>query len=181
MMKHAGQITRRYATALFELAVENNAVPEIASQAKAIVGAVDESIASMMVNPGYPEEAKSEVMKTLIQAVGAHPVFKGFLELILANRRFVFLRGILSEFLSRADTHLGISRVDLYTARPVSSGELSEFEASLSDAMKSKVIITPKVDETLKAGYLIKIGNTIVDASLRSRLANLKESLSQGV
>ena len=181
MVKNSGQIIRRYATALFELTVENNVVKDVFSQVQLALSALSPDVVSMLVNPAYSDADKKDVIATLIKSIQADPVLKGFLELVQTNRRFIFLKEILKEFLVRADDHMGMTRVEIHSAKALSSTELGEFESSLSLALKRKVILTPKVDEALKAGYLIKIGNTIVDASLRSRLANLKESLSQGV
>ena len=76
---------------------------------------------------------------------------------------------------------LGIARVELVTAHVVSVEEARQFEQALQQSLNKKIVLSQKVDESLKAGYLVRIGNTIVDASLKTRLQGLKEALSQGV
>ena len=181
MKKSYGQIIRRYATALFELSVESQAVPLFVSDAKSILSLLDQNTLAMFKHPGYSVASKKEVLSLLSSSIHAQPLMVRFLDQVLENRRISVIREILQDFLTRADEYMGIKRVDIFSARPLSGEDLADFEKTLTQSLNKKVIITPKVDESLKAGYIVRIGNTIVDASLRSRLASIKESLSQGV
>lgn len=181
MKKSTGQIVRRYSTALFESALQAGAVAEIAPQAQLLVHALTRDVVEFFTNPRYNDAAKLELIESLVTGIKAHQVLAETLRLILANRRMPIVGEILENFLVRADEHQGITRADLVTAKSISSDEVKEFESALSGALKRKIILSQQVDESIKAGYIIKIGNTIVDASLRSRLVGLKESLSQGV
>ncbi|MCA2961845.1 MAG: ATP synthase F1 subunit delta [Silvanigrellales bacterium] len=181
MKKNAGQIIRRYAAALFESANEASAVAPIAEHAEALAQALTPEVLSFFVNPVFADAVKLETLRELSKSVGAHAVLTNFLALLLANGRFVVTAEVLREFLRLADEKLGVARVDLVTPRAIGDDEAKEFEKALSDALQKKVVISRKIDAGLKAGYVVKIGNTVVDASLKSRLQGLKESLSQGV
>ena len=181
MRKSYGQIVRRYATALFESALEANGVVAVSEQANALLGILGAYVVKFFISPMYSEVEKKEALESLIVAVKAHDVLAGTLRTMLANNRLEVVGEVLRQYLADADTQQGILRAEVHSARPLSSAELSEIEKSLSNASRKKVILASQVDEALKAGYIIKIGNTVVDASLRSRLTDLKESLSQGV
>jgi F-type H+-transporting ATPase subunit delta len=88
---------------------------------------------------------------------------------------------ILGEFLSQTDIRLGVCRAELITARPVSQAQASEFEVHLGKCLNKKTILSSRIDTTLKAGYIVKIGNTLIDASLKTKLSRLKDTLIQGV
>lgn len=181
MRKSFGQIIRRYAAALYESALEANAVPEVAQQAKTASAVLDADAIRFFTSPLQADQSKKDTLESFIASIKAHPVLAGIMRVMLENERFLVLKDVLRTFMKMADEFEGIVRADVFAARPLSSVELGEFESALTSAMKKKVILESKIDESLKAGYVIKIGNTIVDASLRSRLVGLKESLSQGV
>jgi len=181
MRKNAGQIIRRYALALFESADEAGAVEPVAVHADGLGQALSPEVLAFFVNPGISDAIKQETFSEVLRGIGAHVVLSNFMKVLVANKRIVLAGDVLREFMRLADEKLGIARVELVTPGPLSDAEAQEFEKALEGALKKKVIISKRIDADLKAGYVVKIGNTIVDASLKSRLQSLKESLSQGV
>lgn len=181
MRKSSGPIVRRYATTLFELSSEAKDLQDTAAQVRALQQLLTPELVTFFKSPRHSAESKAEVLEVLVQGLKASPTMAGFLRLLMANGRLEVLPGIVAEFLLRADAHFGISRVTLSTARPLSSAELGEFEAALSQSLQKKLVLSTEVDESLLAGVLVRIGNTLVDASLKAKLMNLKESLTQGV
>ena len=85
---------------------------------------------------------------------------------------------VLNNFLIKADNYIGVARATLVSANKLSEAGRDEFSHALSSVLKKKIVLETKIDESLRSGFIIKVGNTNVDASLRSRLLNLKESLS---
>lgn len=181
MMKSSGQITRRYASALFELASESGKLAQIRDEVAGLNAALTAETVTFFASPRYKDEAKTEVLDLLQKQVKIDETLSRFLRVVLENKRIALVKQILSAFLSRADDQLGIARAEIISAAELDAQELNKFKELLTSALKKKVEITQKVDPTLKAGSIVKLGNTIVDASLRTRLANLKESLSVGV
>jgi F-type H+-transporting ATPase subunit delta len=181
MRKNAGQIIRRYASALFESALEAGAVEPVSAQGEGLAQVFTPEVLSFFANPGISEQVKHETLAGVLEGAKAHAILINFLKLLLANKRFALAAEVLRDFQRRADAQLGIARVTLVTARGVDANEALEFERALSESLKKKVVLSRSVDASIKAGYVVKIGNTLVDASLKSRLQGLKESLSQGV
>lgn len=181
MKSKSGQIVRRYATAFFESALESGALEEIAPQARSLHTVIGESMGELFDNPRIDEERKGEILEELVKHLRLHPILAGLLRVCYGNRRMGIIAPVLEEFLVRSDEHRGIVRVELISARVMGGSEIQEFQSVLSEALKRKVVLASSVEPELKAGYLVKIGNTVIDASLRTRLMNLKESLSQGV
>lgn len=181
MMKSSGQIIRRYATALFELSQEAGKLQEVRDQASVLVGAIDESVAEFFASPRFKESSKNEVIDALTAKMKLNDNLVKFLKLVVENGRAPVVKQVLASFLVRADAALGIARADIISATALEASEINKFKELLSTVLKKKVEIVHSVDPSLKAGSIIKLGNTIVDASLRTRLANLKDSLSVGV
>ena len=178
MSKNVGPVVRRYSTALFELAHEANLVGPISEQLSSLLQILTKDTLDVLVNPLIDEMKRKDLLKTVLSGINGDALLEKFLNVLWANCRISALPAISKDFLNRADTHEGICRAEVFSARPMSPQELQEFENSIATALKKKVILTTRLDESLKAGYVVKIGNTVVDASLRARLASLKESLT---
>jgi len=181
MKSNPGQIVRRYATALFEAALESGALEQIADEADGFTKVFSPEVISFFINPGFTPEVKQQTIEEMTRGSSVHAILGGTFKLLLANKRIALVTEVLGDFLRKADTHRGIARVSLYTAHAITAEETREFEKALGDSLKKKVVLTQSVDASLKAGYVVKIGSTLVDASLKSRLQSLKETLSQGV
>lgn len=181
MKKSSGQIVRRYSVAMFESAVESKSVAEVTSQVRMMSNAFCADIQEFFMSPRIEESQKISVIESLIQEKKLAPALAGTLRVLLANGRFSLITEVLADYLVKSDALEGIVRAEVVSAHALSASEVKEFESSLALALKQKVTLSQSVDSALRAGFIVKMGNTVVDASLRSRLLSLKESLSQGV
>lgn len=181
MMKSSGQIVRRYASALFELATETNTLTKMRDSVTSLRASLSTDTVEFFASPRYSDEAKVEIVTLLQQKLSLDEVLVRFLKLLLENRRITLVRDVLKSFLQLADDKLGIVRAEIVSASTLSTQEMTQFKQALTSTLKKEIEVTSSVDPSLKAGTIIKLGNTIVDASLRTRLANLKETLSVGV
>lgn len=181
MNKGFGQIIRRYATALYELANDNKQMADLRLEANALATAFDKSVIDFFVNPQFELGKKREVLDTLAEKIKLTNTMKMFLNLMLDNGRMAIAPQVLKSFVEKAEEALKIARVEVVSAQNIDAGELNQMKDVLAVALKRTVEISQSVDPSLKAGSVIRFGNTIVDASLRSRLASLKDSLSVGV
>lgn len=172
------QIARRYAVALFELSVESGTVAQVAEEAKTILGYLNENVRDVFKSPIYSEGEKQALIDTLVSSAKLSQTTGNFLRQLGANRRLSLTSEALTEYLAKADEYAGIQRVEVFSAKQLTAQDLGEFESKLAQVLGKKVIVTPVVDESLKAGYIVKVGNTIIDSSLKSRLTSLKSSLN---
>lgn len=181
MSKGSGQIVRRYAAALYELAVENKKVAELREEASLMIQIFDKSILDFFVNPQFKIEQKTEVINTLSTQLKTSETMNKFLQLMLENSRMQIIVQVLKSFITRAEENLKIARIEVVSAQPLDASEIKKFKDALTQTLQRTIEISQSVDPTLKAGSIVKFGNTILDASLQTRLSNLKESLSVGV
>lgn len=180
MKKSASEVSKRYALALFELAQEQNILSAVLEEVRAIEPFLP-VVQEVLVSPVYADENKNELLSTLLGALKVKPVLGNTLRLVLRNGRFGVVANIFRDFYVLVDESMGVSRGSLASARPIDASRLAEFENALSAQTGKKVHLATRVDESLRAGYVVEIDGMLIDASLKTRLKNLRESLSRGV
>lgn len=188
MNKFSGPLARRYGTALFECVIESsqkggsNLFEQYIEASRTLMSFFNKKVTSFFINPTLSIEEKKQLLDTVLSKIFVDKKIPseltGFLKLMLENHRFSELQMVLKNFLIRADEYAGVARATLISASKLKEGGESEFSSVLHAALNKTIILDTKVDESLRSGFIIKVGNTNVDASLRSRLLNLKESLS---
>lgn len=190
MKKSTGPLARRYGTALYESALEisqksgPSAFEKFTEQARMISDLFDKNIIASFKAPNLPISEKIGLLEELIelsfstakQEISSE--LMSFLKLLVENDRMSEINPVLNFFLKKSDEFLGLSRVSIFSASKMTPSDMSSFESTLSKAMNKKIICKYEEDPSLLAGFVIKVGNVNIDASLKSRLSSLKESLA---
>lgn len=185
MKKFSGPLSRRYGTALFE-SVKNQKnvdtkefVERIASEAKLFIKHLQKEAVLLFINPLLSLSDKNELLDSYLQVLGSGHKFSkemvSFLKLLIANSRFQVAAPILEFFLKKAEEFLGVVEAVIVSPRPLSEAEMQEFKRVLVQVMSKKIIFSNEIDPSLLSGFVIKIENVVIDASLKLRLSNLKE------
>jgi F-type H+-transporting ATPase subunit delta len=171
-------VARRYVRALFDASLNAKAVDQVESDLKAvdqIMRAVPR-LARVLHAPTIAGSRKSALLDTAFSGrVGALTL--RFLKLLVDRRREDALGELYNEFRALADEHRGIVQVEVTSAVPLTDAEREALAASLSQRTGKKVQLTVAVDESLLGGLMLRMGDTIVDGSVRTRLARLRERL----
>ena len=77
--------------------------------------------------------------------------------------------------MTKSDEYLDIARATFISARPIREQDSKDFEASLQQVLNKKIVFKTELDESLKSGFIVKLGHTNIDASFKARLNSLKE------
>ncbi|MCM2267188.1 MAG: ATP synthase F1 subunit delta [Elusimicrobiales bacterium] len=101
-----------------------------------------------------------------------------FTELLVLRGRFSLLEEIMQECLRLHDDFCGLLRADVFSRFPLSEGELKRIEALLAKASGQKAAARNIITERVIGGFEIKIGDTVIDATVRGRLEALKAGLA---
>ena len=181
-------IARPYAQAVFEIALENDALAEF-SESFAAAGQLlaDEQVVAFLGRPGLNDGQRLEFLQGLFEkAVGKGSVFAGgsdhgtnFFRLLLENRRVAALPEIASQFEAlKAKTE---NKVDVVvtSASEISGSQKDTIAKALRERLGRDVSIETKIDENLIGGAVIKAGDVVIDGSLRSRLEGLANALAK--
>lgn len=172
-------VARRYAKALLELGVEQNAVDKIAEDFEAIAHAFETSheLRNALENPLVAHAAKKAVMSDLCDHIGASPMTKNALLLLIDRRRTKTLPYVARYLRELADARKGIVRAEVTTAVALSDAYYERLRQQLEKMTGKHVVVDKRTDPALVAGVVTRIGDRIFDGSLRTRLQALRDAL----
>ena len=172
-------VARRYAQALLELGVEQNAVDKIADDFEAIARAFETShdLRNALENPLVAHAAKKGVMSDLCDQIGASPTTKHALLLLIDRRRTKTLPYVARYLRELTDVRKGIVRAEVTTAVALSEAYYERLRTQLEKMTGKRVVVDKRTDPALVAGVVTRIGDRIFDGSLRTRLQALLDAL----
>jgi len=176
-------IATRYAMALGALGDDGANLNAIASDLGKINDAFaseDGALLSVMANPGFLISERRAILDAVIAKVQPEQLVANFLRLLLDKRRFGSLTSIISAFNTLLDEKKGRLRAEVVTAFDLSDALNREIHSTLTAATGREVVLSSRVDSGLIGGLVIKVGDTVYDASIRSRLQSLQRQLLSG-
>ena len=175
-------IERRYAKALILIGKEDGNAWKYRDELGSFVSVLDteQEFENVISNPLYPEEDRLRSLEAVIDAMGVSDVVKSFLKLLFKKRRMGHIRGINEVYGKLVDELDGIVRADVISASALSDDVVEKIRAALSKMTGKKVVLSIDQDPSLIGGIITKVGDMILDGSIRTQLLSMKESLKKG-
>jgi len=174
-----GSVARRYAKALFEIGVADGSFErygkELDDLAKVYDDAPDLRVA--LENPMVKVTEKQAVLSRILPRVAPSPQMGRFANLLLERGRLGLLRGIARAYRQLADARAGQVRARVTSAKPLGEPELDRVRRALEARTGRKVIIETAVDPELIGGVVARVGDLVLDGSVRARLGELRQKL----
>lgn len=172
------RITSRYAKALIDLGVEKDSLEEMHTDVKLIVDAFDESreLAVLCKNPILLPQKKLAILSSLLKDKVNAITFK-FIEVIVRKNRSHLIPEVMDMFLVKYKSYRQISDAILYTASEAREETKSAVVDILTKATGEKIELSTVVDEEMIGGFMIKYKDRLLDASVASKLNNLRKEL----
>jgi F-type H+-transporting ATPase subunit delta len=172
-------VARRYATALLEIGVESGQLEAIANDLSRVAETYDASsdLRNAVENPLVAHAAKRAVVDELCEKLGANPVVKNTLGLMVDRRRMQTLPYVARYLRELSDARKGLLRAEVTTATPMSEDYYTRLQAQLEKLTGKKVALDRKTDPTIIAGVVTRIGDRVFDGSIRTRLVSMKDAL----
>jgi F-type H+-transporting ATPase subunit delta len=177
----SGSIARRYAKALFGLAVEQDRVEPWSDALVALQAAVDGSpdLLDVLSNPVYSRDQRREIVRGLARSLKLDAEPSNLLFLLGDRNRLAALGDIVATFRGLADQKLGRIRAQVTSAVPLDAASQKALAEKLSKATKSQVIVERSVDPELLGGVVARVGSLVFDGSIKSQLEALRRELKQ--
>ncbi len=174
-----GAVARRYAKALIEIGAETGTLDAMVRDIAAIAETVDQSpdLRDVRDNPQIPRDARKAVFVEIASRLGAGQMTKNAISLLADNNRLKALPAIAKALREMADRRAGVLRATVTSAAPLTDAFVANLVRALEARFKSKVLVERSVDPTLISGVVTRVGDTIIDGSLRTRLEELKTEL----
>lgn len=169
-------ISGRYATALFELAVDSGQLDAVAEDLAGIERMLAESpdLVRLIRSPLLSREDQGRGMAAVLERAGCSDLVRRFVGVLAQNRRLFALPRAIQDFRKLLARHRGETMAEVISATPLADAQLEEIRKALSQAAGRDVIVNTRVDEELIGGLVVKLGSRMVDGSIRSKLKNLQ-------
>ncbi len=171
-------ISSRYAKALFDLAVESNKINEFENQVHNLYEILNSEKDFMQIlhHPQIVADEKIELLKKVFESKVSDEIM-GLLVLIIRKNREEYILDILNSFLNRIKEYKGIVTATVITAVALSNEQINLIKAKLTNSLKKQVQIETQIDQSIIGGLIIRVGDSILDASIGGKLQSLKASL----
>ena len=159
--------------------------------AKALIGSELSSIAAIfaanpelkrfLLNPMYKLEDRQGLIEKVTASLEVSPFVKKFLTLLVETKDIGIIEDISSAYSKMEDELSGRIRVGVESAIELDEGRQKEIQKRLQEITKKEVILSIEKNPALIGGLIFKIGNTILDGSIKNQLQMVKEKIIQGV
>ncbi|HTB76067.1 MAG TPA: ATP synthase F1 subunit delta [Polyangiaceae bacterium] len=172
-------VARRYARAVMELGIELGQVDAIVDEVGSFAAAWEASpeLRNAIENPLVSHAAKKSVVEELASRLGVSPTTRHTVLLLVDRRRAKALPHVAQALREFADARKGLLRAEVTTAAPLSEVYYARLQVQLEAMTGKKVVVDRRTDPELIAGVVTRIGDRILDGSLRTRLQSLRDAL----
>jgi F-type H+-transporting ATPase subunit delta len=171
---------RRYAEAAFEVATRDRTVEEWRKEldlAAELVG--DERSLEVLANPAIPGERRAEALREMLGDHVSKPV-QNLIQLMLRRGRIDDLRRVAAEFRRLDDKRQGVTHATATSATELTKDEVRALTARLEETTGGRIALDVEVDPSLLGGLIVRVGDRLIDGSVRGRLERLRNQLVSG-
>ena len=171
----------RYVKSLLGLAIEQKALENVHNDMLLFSKTVDanKNFAAMLRSPVIAHDKKSEILSQLFKGK-VHSLTMAFFDIITRKNREPLLPAIAREFHNQYNEYKGISKAIVTSAVPLDDKLRSDFTTLVKKySDKNEVELIEKVDPSMIGGFVLKVGDRQIDASIQNKLKALKVKFSQ--
>jgi F-type H+-transporting ATPase subunit delta len=171
-------IEMTYGSALYQAAKELEKESQILEEAQALIELLKQSpdLQALLDNPTISPKEKKEVVQKIFQGRICEELIN-LLFILLDKRRTRNLPSIIKTYKNLIDKEHGVSYGKIFSVQPLSAARLKEFEEETSKLLRSRVSLENETDQSLIGGVKIFVEGKVLDASLRTRLQDLGNTL----
>ncbi|RWX75171.1 F0F1 ATP synthase subunit delta [Neorhizobium lilium] len=179
--QHISGVAERYASSLFELALEAGSVDAVSADLDRFQALMDESedLRRLVASPVFSAQEQRGAISAVAERAGVSGTVANFLKVVAGNRRLFALPGMIRAFRMIAAEHRGEVTAEVTVAHALTAEQENELKSALKGVTGKDVIIAVTVDPSILGGLIVKIGSRQIDTSLRTKLSTLKLALKE--
>ncbi|MCP9770901.1 ATP synthase F1 subunit delta [Lacihabitans sp. LS3-19] len=172
-------VAYRYAKALIDLANEQGVVKEVNQDMSffEMVCQENDNFVAVMANPIVRHDKKLSILKKIFENKVNNVTFSIFKVLTKKNREKL-IYPIAKEFQKLFNLQTGVQIVEVSSAVALTDTQRSQFSKIVADAIHKEIKLEESVDESLIGGYVLRVGDTQIDTSVKKKLNELKLALA---
>lgn len=175
-------VALRYASALFELALEAGSLDAVSADLDAFERLLGESadLARLVRSPVFSGDEQIRAVGAVLARAGIGELSANLIKLAAQNRRLFVLPDMIKAYRQLLAAHRGEATAEVTSAEPLSDAQVSALKAALSGVTGGKDIkLASSVDPSLIGGLIVKVGSRMIDTSLKTKLSSLKVALKE--
>ncbi|MGM9533259.1 F0F1 ATP synthase subunit delta [Intestinibacter sp.] len=173
-------IANRYAEALFQIGEEENKIDRLYNELKEVSSLIttNKELNNVMKSPLVSKSEKIQLVDALFAGKVDNDL-KNFFKVLIEKGRINSLKAIETTYKELLNEKNNILEGYVISAVPMSDVKIKELEGELSKKYNKNVTLENKVDKSVLGGVLVRLGNTEIDGTIKTRLDGLKDQLSQ--
>ena len=172
-------LAKRYAKALFAIGKEDGKYEAYNEALQGVAGLVADNpeVEDALTNPLYPIDVREKVMAGMIQSMEVDQIMGNFLNLLVQKKRAEIIPEIAEAFQIMVDEDKNISHGTVISAIELDTELQDKVQKTLEKLTGKKVELTTSVDPSIIGGIIAKVGDLVMDGSIKTQLASLKDSI----
>lgn len=175
-------VARRYAKALLLISKEDGQTDAYRKELSGFADLMEQenALSQAITNPLYDAQNRRNVLQAVLNSLGVSKTMRSFFLLLFDKGRIGFIGSINDFYQKLADELNGIARASLVSATELSQDTVEKIRDALSKKTRKKIVLKIKKDPELIGGIVTKIGDLVWDGSIKTQLANMRETLKRG-
>jgi len=175
-------VARRYAKALLLIGKEDGQAELYRDELGSFSCLVSQNkeLEQALCNPLYDSAGRKKILESILKKLNLSKVLRAFLLLLFDKGRMGFVTAINEFYGKLADELKGIARASLVSAAELTGDTIDQVRASLSKMTGKVIVLEVEQDPGLIGGIVTRIGDLVLDGSVRTQLQNMRESLKRG-
>ena len=169
----------RYASALFDLAVEQRQIDTVATSIDRIGQAIAASpdLRTLVASPVIARDAGERAIDAVAGELALDPLTRRFLGVLAQNRRLADLPAMVRAFAAMVTAHRGEVNAEVTTAHPLADDQLAALKAALRTRVGRDVTLATRVDPEILGGMIVRLGSQLIDGSIATRLNSFAQAM----
>ena len=171
----------RYASALYDLAAEQNAVDSLSADLDTFAALLKESadLRRLVQSPVFSSDEQLSAVSAVIARAGITGLAANFIRLVAQNRRLFAIESIILTYRQMVAKARGELTAEVTVAEPLSDARLQDVRDTLREITSKDVKINVTVDPKIIGGIIVQLGSRMVDASLRTKLSAIQHAMKE--
>ncbi len=172
-------VAERYASALFDLAKEQNVHVPVEQELAKFQALMDESadLRRLIQSPAFSARDQTNALTAVMAKAAVGGLASNFVKVLAHNRRLFMLSDVIKNYRLIAARARGEVSASVTSAHPLTDAQMQALKDQLKANVGREVTIQSKVDPTLLGGLVVKVGSRMIDSSLRTKIEQLKVAM----
>ena len=174
-------VSGRYATALFELARDENSVDQVRGDLDKFEAILNDSadLKRLVRSPVFAADIQLKALSAVLDKAGIAGTAAKFLKVLTANRRLFAVSDVIRAYRALVAKFKGEATAEVTVAEQLNDKNLDALKAALKSVTGKDVALNVKVDPSIIGGLVVKLGSRMVDSSLRTKLNSIKNAMKE--